>query len=95
MQEGYITGYEVISSGVFKNLHIQLKYIENGNLRVPVIEQIVRVSRPGLRQYRKADALPKVKAGLGVAVVSTSKGLLSDRVARSMGHGGEVLFTVA
>jgi len=93
--EGFIGGFEVISVGAFKNLHIQLKYLLEDKIRIPVIELIQRKSRPGLREYRKANELPKVKGGLGVAVISTSKGLLSDRVARSMGHGGEVLFTVA
>jgi len=69
---------------------IDLKYYEGK----PVIERIQRVSRPGLRQYRGTTELPKVEAGLGVAIVSTSKGVMTDRAARAAGVGGEVIATV-
>ena len=72
------------------NLTIDLKY-HNGK---PVIAEIKRISRPGLRQYVKSNNLPKVRGGLGIAVISTSKGVMTDRSARSAGVGGEVLCTV-
>ena len=72
------------------NLKIGLKYFEGK----PVIEEINRISRPGLRIYRSKNELPKVMGGLGIAVISTSKGIMSDRQARQDGHGGEVLCKV-
>jgi len=87
--EGYIADFQ-ISSEVKPLLTIELKYFEGR----PVIEEIKRVSRPGLRQYNSANDLPKVRAGLGVAIVSTSKGVMSDRAARAAGVGGEVLCSV-
>lgn len=87
--EGYIAGYQ-ISSEVKSSLSIELKYFEGR----PVIEEVKRVSRPGLRQYRSSDDLPKVRGGLGVSIVSTSKGVMTDRAARAAGVGGEVLCTV-
>ena len=89
--EGYITGFRVVSEGCKSQLTIELKYFEGQ----PVIEEISRVSRPGLRVFRPVDELPRVLGGLGVAIVSTSKGVMSDRKARELGHGGEVLCTVA
>jgi small subunit ribosomal protein S8 len=88
-QEGYIAGFGV-DSEVKPTLDIQLRY-HNG---APVIEEIARVSRPGLRVYKACDELPNVRGGLGVAIVSTNKGLLTDRAARAAGVGGEVLCTV-
>ena len=88
--EGYITGYE-IESGIKPELEITLKYFENK----PVIESLQRVSRPGLRIYKKRNELPTVMGGLGIAVISTSKGLMTDRAARSAGLGGEILGYVA
>ncbi|WP_299265544.1 30S ribosomal protein S8 [uncultured Psychrosphaera sp.] len=88
--EGFITGYEV-SGDVKRELNVTLKYFE-GN---PVIETIKRVSRPGLRIYKKTGDLPKVMGGLGVAIVSTSKGLMTDRAARKAGIGGEIIGYVA
>jgi len=88
--EGYITGYELESS-IKPELEITLKYFENK----PVIESIQRVSRPGLRIYKKRNELPTVMGGLGIAVISTSKGLMTDRAARSAGLGGEILGYVA
>ena len=86
--EGFITDYEVKEEGKFKVIVITLKYDAN---KKPVISKLERVSRPGLRTYHKAKTLPKVLGGLGVAIVSTSKGLLTDRKARKENVGGEVL----
>ena len=89
--EGYITDFAVDGEGAGKSLTIELKYFEG----VPVIERIQRASRPGLRVYRGAEGLPKVLGGLGVAIVSTSAGVMSDRQAREKGIGGEVLCIVS
>jgi small subunit ribosomal protein S8 len=90
--EGYIDGYSVEDLPDNKrNLTVKLKYFEGR----PVIESIQRVSRPGLRIYRGKSELPKVLGGLGVAIISTSKGVMSDRAARSQGFGGEVLCVVS
>jgi len=88
--EGFIEDYAVEADGVKSNLSITLKYYTGE----PVISKLKRVSRPGLRVYRNVGELPRVIGGMGVAIVSTSKGVMSDRVARSSGHGGEVLCTV-
>ena len=87
--EGYILGVNV-SDGSKPELTINLKYYEGR----PVIEEIERSSRPGLRNYAGKDDLPKVRGGLGVAIVSTSKGVMTDRAARAAGVGGEILCTV-
>jgi small subunit ribosomal protein S8 len=87
--EGYISGYQ-ISSGTKPLLSLDLKYFEGRS----VIEEVKRVSRPGLRQYKSAEHLPKVRGGLGVCIVSTSKGVMTDRAARAAGVGGEVFCTV-
>jgi small subunit ribosomal protein S8 len=87
--EGYITGYSV-AEGSKAELSIELKYFEGR----PVIEEIDRFSRPGLRRYASATDLPNVRAGLGIAIISTSKGVMTDRAARESGVGGEVLCTV-
>lgn len=89
-EEGYITGFSVEES-VKPELTIELKYFEGK----AVIESIQRVSRPGLRIYKKRNELPSVMGGLGVAVVSTSKGLMTDRAARKAGLGGEIVGYVA
>ena len=89
--EGYITGYSSDGEGATKQLIVELKYFEG----VPVIENIQRSSKPGLRIYRGKDDLPKVLGGLGVAIVSTSAGVMSDRQARAKGVGGEVLCVVS
>ena len=86
--EGFISDYAVKEVGKFNVLVITLKYDER---RKPVISKLERISRPGLRNYCKAKNLPKVLGGLGVAIVSTSKGLLTDRKARKENIGGEVL----
>ncbi|MBS3799265.1 30S ribosomal protein S8 [Pseudoalteromonas sp. BDTF-M6] len=88
--EGYVSGYSV-TEGAMPELAIELKYFEGK----AVIENIQRVSRPGLRIYKKRDELPKVMGGLGIAIVSTSKGLMTDRAARSAGVGGEIIGFVA
>ncbi|MCR9276338.1 MAG: 30S ribosomal protein S8 [Pseudomonadaceae bacterium] len=88
-QEGYIATYS--DDGAVKpQLTVRLKYHRGS----PVIEEIKRVSRPGLRIYRASDELPQVRGGLGVALVSTNKGILTDRAARAANVGGEVLCTV-
>ena len=90
--EGYILGSSVTDIGNGKNeLQIELKYYEGK----PVIEQLKRFSRSGLRQYRGKDELPKVLNGLGVSIISTSKGIMTDAQARQQGVGGEVLCFVA
>ncbi|HZH44147.1 MAG TPA: 30S ribosomal protein S8 [Lysobacter sp.] len=90
--EGYIQDYRVAEAGPGKTeLEIALKYYEGR----PVIERLERFSRSGRRQYRGKDALPKVLGGLGVAIVSTSKGIMTDARARQLGVGGEVLCLVA
>ncbi len=89
--EGYITDFSTDGDGAEKSLTVELKYFEG----VPVIEKIQRASRPGLRVYRGKDDLPKVLGGLGVAIVSTSAGVMSDRQAREKGIGGEVLCVVS
>ncbi len=90
-QEGYITDFSVADEDGKSMLTIGLKYFEGK----PVINEIRRFSRPGLRAYRSRDDLPKVMGGLGIAIVSTSAGLMSDRAARSAGHGGEVICYVS
>jgi len=85
--EGYITGFSTEESDNKKSLTITLKYYQGQ----PVIDKLKRASRPGLRIYRGKGEIPKVQAGLGVAIVSTSKGVMTDRAARTAGHGGEVL----
>ena len=89
--EGFILGYSVNEEGKFKSLVIELKYDESGK---PVITNLQRVSKPGLRTYCKAKNLPQVFGGLGIAIVSTSKGLLTDRKARKENLGGEILCNV-
>jgi small subunit ribosomal protein S8 len=89
--EGYILDYSANAEGSKSVLNIELKYFQGE----PVIDMIQRVSRPGLRIYKSAKELPQVRAGLGIAIISTSKGLMTDRAARKAGHGGEVLAYVA
>ena len=88
--EGYIANYSTETVGNHTTMTIELKYHKG----MPVIEEIKRVSRPGLRIYKPKDELPKVLGGLGIAVVSTSSGVMTDRAARAMGHGGEIICTV-
>jgi small subunit ribosomal protein S8 len=89
--EGYITGFSTDGDGAMKQLSVELKYFEG----LPVIERIERTSKPGLRIYRGKEEIPKVLGGLGVAIVSTSAGVMSDRQAREQGIGGEVLCVVS
>jgi small subunit ribosomal protein S8 len=89
--EGYVAGFTTHADGGKTTLTVQLKYHEGR----PVIERIERVSRPGLRSYRGKAALPKVLGGLGIAIVSTSQGVMTDRQARRVGQGGEVLCVVS
>ena len=89
LDEGYIGGFNV-SEEVKPTLTVDLKYFEGK----PVIEKITRMSKPSLRLYVGSDDLPKVRSGLGVAIVSTSNGVMTDRAARAAGIGGEVLCTV-
>ncbi|NOR79905.1 MAG: 30S ribosomal protein S8 [Methyloprofundus sp.] len=88
--EGYISDFSTETNGSHVSMSVELKYY-NGK---PVIEKVKRISRPGLRVYKSKDELPKVLGGLGVAIVSTSKGVMTDRAARAIGHGGEVICTV-
>lgn len=89
--EGYISSFDVKEENGKSELTVDLKYYQGK----PVIEILKRVSRPGLRVYKNKDELPKVIGGLGVAVVSTSKGIMSDRDARKQGVGGEIICYVA
>ena len=89
--EGYIEGYKVAAEGSKPTLEIALKYYAGR----PVIEKIERVSTPGLRIYRAKDEIPRVMNGLGIAIVSTSHGVMTDRKVRASGVGGEVLCIVA
>jgi len=87
--EGFIANYSV-TEGVKPEVSVELRYFEGR----PVIEEIKRSSRPGLRQYKASNDLPSVRGGLGVAIVSTSQGVMTDRAARKAGIGGEVICTV-
>lgn len=89
--EGYIESFSVVTDGAKAELQIELKYYAGR----PVIERIDRVSKPGLRVYKGRDAIPQVMNGLGVAIVSTPRGVMTDRKAKAAGVGGEVLCYVA
>jgi small subunit ribosomal protein S8 len=89
--EGYIADCAVVEADGKPTLEVSLKYFQGK----PVIEFVKRVSRPGLRIYKGRNELPRVRGGLGVAIVSTSKGVMTDRKARENGHGGEVIAYVA
>ena len=88
LNEGYIKSYQVVEDGKQGIIRITLKYDEN---RTPVISGIRRVSKPGLRIYSSCEDMPNVMRGLGVAIVSTSKGIITDKKARELGVGGEIL----
>ncbi len=90
-EEGYINDFQVSDKGVQGTLSIELKYGPN---REPIITGIKRISKPGLRRYAKADALPTVLNGLGIAIISTSKGIITDKTARAQNSGGEILCEV-
>ena len=91
VNEGYLAGSSTVAEGNKSVLTVDLKYFEGK----PVIASIKRVSRPGLRSYRGKNNIPTVKNGLGIAIVSTSKGLMTDKEARKTGHGGEILCFVS
>jgi len=90
-EEGYVSSVETTSADAKAELTVSLKYFEGK----AVIEELKRVSRPGLRIYKNAEELPKIRNGLGIAVISTSKGLMTDRAARKAGVGGEVICYVS
>ena len=87
-EEGFIKEYKVVSENVQKNILLTLKY---GNKKEKVITGLKRISKPGLRVYVKSDEIPRVLNGLGIAIISTSKGLMTDKEARKQNLGGEVL----
>lgn len=88
--EGYIAGFNVVAEGAKAELTIDLKYYQGK----PVIEEIVRVSKPSLRQYKGKDEMPRNRNGLGIVIVSTNKGVMTEKKARAAGIGGEVLCSV-
>ena len=87
--EGYITKYEIVEDGAFKTIRVTLKYGADKNEKV--ISGLKRISKPGLRVYASSEELPKVLGGLGTAIISTNQGVITDREARKLGVGGEVL----
>ena len=89
LEEGYIKKYDIIEDGNFKTIHITLKYGADKNEKI--ISGIKRISKPGLRVYAGKEDMPKVLGGLGVAIVSTNQGVITDKKARELGVGGEVL----
>ena len=89
LEEGYIKKYEVIEDGSFKTIHITLKYGADKNEKI--ISGIKRISKPGLRVYAGKDELPRVLGGLGIAIISTNQGVVTDKKARELQVGGEVL----
>ena len=89
LDEGYIAKYDIIEDGTFKTIHITLKYGADKNDKI--ISGIKRISKPGLRVYASKENLPKVLGGLGIAIISTNKGIVTDKVARQLNVGGEVL----
>ena len=89
LDEGYIAKYDLVEDGHFQTIHITLKYGADKNEKV--ITGLKRISKPGLRVYAGAEELPKVLGGLGIAIISTNKGLLTDKEARKQNVGGEVL----
>ena len=89
VNEGYIAKYELSDEGAFQNMHITLKYGADKNEKI--ITGLKRISKPGLRVYANKEELPKVLGGLGVAIISTNKGVITDKEARAQGVGGEVL----
>ncbi len=88
LEEGYINGFEIVENGKFQDLLISLKYDNEGR---SVIQGLKRISKPGLRVYAQVDKIPQVISGLGIAIISTNKGIVTDRVARQLNVGGEVL----
>ena len=88
--EGYIGSFSVVADGAKSQLTVDLKYYQGK----PVIEEIIRVSKPGLRQYKGKDDMPRNRQGLGIVIVSTNQGVMTERKARAAGIGGEVLCSV-
>ena len=89
VDEGYIAKYDLVEDGAFKTIHITLKYGVDKNEKV--ISGIKRISKPGLRVYANTEDIPRVLGGLGIAILSTNKGVVTDKEARKLGVGGEVL----
>ena len=89
VNEGYIAKYDLVEDGAFQNIHITLKYGKDKNEKI--ISGIKRISKPGLRIYANKEDMPKVLGGLGVAIISTNQGVITDKQARELGVGGEVL----
>ena len=89
VDEGYITKYDLVEDGAFKTIRVTLKYGKDKNEKI--ITGLKRISKPGLRVYAGAEELPKVLGGLGIAIISTNKGVMTDKEARAQGVGGEVL----
>ena len=89
VDEGYIAKYDLVDAGPYQNIHISLKYGDNKNERI--ISGLKRISKPGLRVYAGKDELPRVLGGLGIAILSTNKGVITDKEARKEKVGGEVL----
>ena len=89
LDEGYIKSYELVENGKFNDIRITLKYSASKNEKI--ISGLQRISKPGLRVYANKEELPKVLGGLGVAIISTNKGVITDKEARKLGVGGEVL----
>ncbi|MDR1914088.1 MAG: 30S ribosomal protein S8 [Clostridiales bacterium] len=89
IKEGYVKGYEILEDGVKKTIRITMKYGRNKNEKV--LAGLKRISKPGLRVYASVEDMPKVLGGLGTAIVSTNKGVITDKEARKLGVGGEVL----
>ena len=89
VNEGYIAKYDLVEDGAFQNIHITLKYGKDKNEKI--ISGIKRISKPGLRVYAGKDDLPKVLGGLGIAIISTNQGVITDKKARELQVGGEVL----
>ena len=89
LEEGYIAKYDIVEDGNFKTIRITLKYGADKNEKI--ISGLKRISKPGLRVYASKENLPKVLGGLGIAIISTNKGIVTDKVARQLNVGGEVL----
>ena len=89
LDEGYITAYELVDAGSYQNIHITMKYGKTKNDKI--ISGLKRISKPGLRVYAGKDEIPKVLGGLGIAILSTNQGIITDKQARKLQVGGEVL----
>ena len=89
VKEGYVASYEIVDDGAFKNIHMTLKYGADKNEKI--ITGIKRISKPGLRVYAGKDEIPRVLGGLGIAILSTNQGVITDKEARKLQVGGEVL----